>query len=195
MRRRGGRAVVFSAAFAIALAGCRPAPIPVLSALPPFVLQSQGGETAGSEQLRGKVWIANFVFTRCPTVCPVFTAQMRKLQLDAAAAGADLHFVSFSVDPAFDTPARLKEYGAAHGADFTNWTFLTGDPESIKAAVVEGLKVAADPPLPDQDLASVFHGTHFVLVDRELRIRGYYDSSEPERIEALLRDAARIARR
>lgn len=193
MRRRRGIAMA-AVLCVLALAGCRPAPLPILSTLPPFTLQSQEGVPFGSEDLRGEVWIANFVFTRCPTVCPVFTAQMRGIQVKAAGAEG-LRFVSFSVDPAYDTPPRLKEYGAAHGADFSSWTFLTGDPEAIKAAVVTGLKVAADPPLPDQDLASVFHGTHFVLVDADLRIRGYYDSSEPERIEALLRDAMRIRAR
>lgn len=192
--RRGIAAAVAVAVWVLALAGCRPAPLPVLSTLPPFTLQSQEGVPFGSDELRGEVWIANFVFTRCPTVCPLFTAQMRGLQIKAAHERG-LRFVSFSVDPAYDTPPRLKEYGTAHGADFSSWTFLTGDPESIKAAVVQGLKIAADPPMPDQDLASVFHGTHFVLVDRELRIRGYYDSAEPERIKALLRDATRIEAR
>lgn len=199
-RRLPARSTLLAAAAVALLAlpstACRrTAPPPVLGTLPPFTLTSQADRPFGSEDLRGKVWVANFIFTRCPTVCPVFTAQMAGLQRDLAAKGAaEVRLVSFSVDPSHDTPERLAEYGTRHGADFERWTFLTGEPDAIKTAVVEGLKIAAEPVGPDDDLASVFHGSHFVLVDGEGRIRGYYASEDEHRVEALLREAVALAR-
>jgi len=103
-----------------------------------------------------------------------------------------VHLVSFSVDPAHDTPAVLAAYAKQHGADPATWTFLTGDGEAIRSAVVEGLKVAAQPVGKDDDLASIFHGSHFVLVDAEGRIRGYYDSADADATDRLLADLARL---
>jgi protein SCO1/2 len=103
-----------------------------------------------------------------------------------------VHLVSFSVDPAHDTPPVLAAYAKEHGADPSRWTFLTGDGEAIRKAVVDGLKVAAQPVGEDQDLASVFHGSHFVLVDAEGRIRGYYDSADADATDRLLADLSRL---
>jgi protein SCO1/2 len=162
---------------------------PVLSTLPAFALTNEAGKPFGSAELAGKPWVANFIFTRCPTVCPIFTAKMADVQ---KRTDAKTHLVSFSVDPGHDTPAVLAEYAKKNGADPERWTFLTGDPEAIRAAVVEGLKVAAQPIGKDDDLASVFHGSHFVLVDAQNRIRGYYDSADADATDRLLRDLQRL---
>ena len=179
-------------AVALSLAACRPAPLPVYSTLPPFSLTAQDGRAFGSAELKGRVWVANFIFTRCPTVCPTFTAEMARVDKALEAKGAPVTLVSFSVDPAYDTPERLTEYAKAHGAD---WTFLTGSPEALHAAVVDGLKVAAVAPKDGDDLASVVHGTYFVLVDGEGRIRGYYASTEPGAVDAVVRDALALSGR
>lgn len=187
MRRR-----LLAIAALLACGACRSreeAPLAVLSTLPAFTLVDQTGAAFGREQMHGQVWVANFIFTRCPTICPTFTAQMAALEKKAAAAKQPVRFVSFSVDPAHDTPAVLAAWGKDRGAD---WTLLTGSVEQIQATVVGGLKIAAKPIGPDDDLASIFHGSHFVLIDEEGRIRGYYDSSDPARVEAILADAARI---
>lgn len=173
-----------------ALPACRS--LPVYSTLPPFELTDQTGHPFGSAELDGKVWVANFIFTRCPTVCPAFTAKMEKIQAGAKEQGLAIHLVSFSIDPGFDTPEVMTAYAAAHGADPATWTFVTGPPDALQEAIVKGLKIAAKPVGPDEDLASVFHGTHFVLVDAHGRIRGYYDSSAPDVEENVLRDAAHI---
>lgn len=165
---------------------------PLLSTVPDFSFTDQGGKPFGRAQLAGKPWIANFVFTRCQTVCPIFTAKMADVQTRTKAGALLVHLVSFSVDPAHDTPDILAAYAKEHGADPARWTFLTGDGEAIRTAVVEGLKVAAQPVGKDQDLASVFHGSHFVLVDAEGRIRGYYDSADADATDRLLADLARL---
>lgn len=164
----------------------------VLSTIPEFRFTNEAGAPFGTAELAGKPWIANFIFTRCPTICPMFTAKMADVQTRVKAGKLDVHLVSFSVDPAFDKPEVLAAYAKEHGADPARWTFLTGDPEAIRNAIVTGLKVAAQPVGADQDLASVFHGSHFVLVDAQGRIRGYYDSADADATERMLADLRRL---
>ena len=117
-----------------------PPPPPVLATLPAFSLTSQDGASFGSRELEGKVWVASFVFTRCTTVCPAVTATMARIQDRTRNLEPAFHLVSFSVDPAFDTPARLAEYARAHRASPRLWTFLTGPEQAVQAAVVKGLR-------------------------------------------------------
>lgn len=178
----------------VALLGCRRGPeLPALGGLPQFSLKNQQDAQFGSAQLRGKVWIAGFMFTRCPTICPRITRAMRQLQERAANEGRDVQLVSFSVDPENDTPAVLRQYARQYDADLSSWSFLTGDVETVKRTVVDGFKLAlegkADAGAPD---FGILHGSHLVLVDRELRIRGYYASSDAARMQQLLEDAARL---
>lgn len=171
-----------------------PAPLETYGDVPAFELVRHDGNAFGKDSLAGKVWIANFIFTRCPTVCPKFTAQMAKLQGSTEIAGERLQLVSFSVDPKYDTPERLEAYGQKYGADFARWSFLTGEDEVLKRTIVDGLKISMgrDPEVADE-VASIFHGEHFVLVDREGKIRGYYQSSDPEALTRLVRDSVALA--
>lgn len=170
-----------------------PPPLPVLGSLPSFRYTSEQNLPFGSEELEGRVWIANFIFTRCPTVCPTFTRKMADVQKGAKQLPG-VHLVSFSVDPGYDTPERLKEYGERFGADFGGWTFLTGDYEALKSTIVGGLKISMGREGNDpDDVNSIFHGTHFVLVDGQGRIRGYYDSTVAESVSDVVRDAGRLA--
>jgi protein SCO1 len=174
-----------------------PPPLPVLGTLPDFHFKNQYGQDFGSDQLKGRIWVANFIFTRCPTECPRFTKEMFQLQHRGRGLGQAFHLVSFSVDPTHDTPEVLLEYAQRNRVSPRAWTFLTGDPEQIKHTVVDGLKVSMgkDPNTDDDDLASIFHGTHFVLVDSLMQIRGYYDSHEADAVDRLLRDAGLLANR
>ncbi len=168
--------------------------LPELGALPDFTFTRHDGQPFGSGQLRGKPFVANFIFTRCPTVCPEFTRKMVGVQKETASFGAGLQLVSFSVDPKYDTPERLTAYGELHGADFSRWSFLTGDYEQLKETIVQGFKVSMgrEPGAPEDDLLSIFHGTHFVLVDAAGQIRGYYDSADGDSTQRLLRDTQRL---
>jgi protein SCO1/2 len=170
-------------------------PLPVLGTLPDFRLTDQDGRPFGGAELRGYVWVAGFIFTRCPTICPAITARMGKLQHRARGIEQGFRLVSFSVDPAYDTPARLAEYARAHRVSPRMWKLLTGPLHTMKDTVEDGLKMAMGTPAGENDFASLFHGTHFVLVDRQLRIRGYYDSSAQETEDKLLHDATMLINR
>ncbi|HEX4352036.1 MAG TPA: SCO family protein [Polyangiales bacterium] len=169
------------AAFGLALCvvACTKAePLPQLGALPDFRLLDQTGQTVDSAALRGKVLVIDFIFTNCPDVCPLMTEQLSALRKRLPDHG-ELRFVSFSVDPEHDTPARLQQFARAHGALRSDWSFLTGPVGEVKRVVVQGFKEAmeAQPSAAGQP-ANVLHGTHFVLVDRRGEIRGYYRNDE-----------------
>lgn len=161
--------------------------------LPAFTLTNQRAEPFGTAQLEGKVWIANFIFTRCPTVCPLLTQKMAQVQERTASAGERVQLVSFSVDPDYDQPPVLQAYAQKHHADPARWTFLTGKPEALKKVIVDGLKQMMGREGPADDLNGIFHGTHFVLVDQHQHIRGYYRSEDPDVLERLSADALSLS--
>jgi protein SCO1/2 len=169
-----------------------PPPPPVLGAIPPFALTDEAGRPFGSKELEGRAWVASFIFTRCPTVCPRITARMARIQDRARNLEPQLHLVSFSVDPEFDTPQRLAEYARGHGASPRMWTFLTGPADAVRETVERGLRVSMGGPVEAAATAEVSHGTHLVLVDRGGRIRAYYDPDAPDVIDQVVRDAARV---
>jgi protein SCO1/2 len=109
------------------------------------------------------------------------------------ALGDQADVVSVSVDPAYDTPERLAGFARAHGADSPRWHFLTGDSGHVQEAVLRGFKIAFS--RDSDDIATITHGVHVVLVDGRGRIRGYYDSNDVDALERLVRDARRLAER
>ncbi|PTL79616.1 SCO family protein [Vitiosangium sp. GDMCC 1.1324] len=182
-------------ALGVALLLPREEPLQRLGKLPAFTFTRQDGQPFGLQQLEGRPWVANFIFTRCPTICPVFTAKLARFQKQTADMGGELALVSFSVDPKYDTPERLTAYAAKYGADPARWSFLTGDYEQLKQTVVGGFKIAMGRNDENEDdIPSIFHGSHFVLVDRTGEIRGYYNSEDDDAVERLRRDAGRLVR-
>jgi protein SCO1/2 len=166
-----------------------PVPLPpVLGTVPQFRLVDQTGAPFGPERLAGRVWIADFVFTRCPDVCPRMTERLVGVQ---RALGDRADLVSVSVDPAYDTPERLTSFARDHGASSPRWHFLTGDSRQIQDAVLRGFQIAFS--RDSDDIASITHGVHVVLVDVRGRIRGYYDSNDPDAMGRLVADARRLA--
>jgi protein SCO1/2 len=165
-------------------------PPPELGSVGEFALTDQAGKAVTPATLRGKVWAAAFMFTRCPTVCPRITRRMRDLQQSAASARVALDLVSFSVDPDHDTPEVLRAYAQKYGADLTSWRFLTGDLEVVRRTSEQGFKLALDgKATPGAEHFGLFHGSHLVLVDAAGKIRGYYRTSEDEQMKQLLEDA------
>ncbi len=168
-----------------------PAPLPpVLGTVPDFRLVDQTGAPFGLDRLTGRVWIADVVFTRCPDVCPQMTERLVGVH---HALGDEADVVSLSVDPTYDTPERLAAFARAHGADSPRWHFLTGDSQQVQEAVRRGFGIALA--RDSEDIASITHGVHVVLVDGRGRIRGYYDSNDADALERLVRDARRLAAR
>jgi protein SCO1/2 len=149
----------------------------VYGEVPAFELVDQDGAPFSSKQLEGKIWAVSFIFTRCPSICPVLTALMKEVETKSAALGSDFQLVSFSVDPSHDTPPVLKAYAAKHGANLERWSFVTGEPAVIEKTIVEGLKISMGRSEVGQDVVdvdAVFHGTKALLIDEKMQIRGYY---------------------
>lgn len=172
------------------------ASLPQYGTVPRFELTAQTGRPFSDADMRGHLYVADFFFTRCPTVCPLLTEKMLRLQRQAREQGLDLRFASFSVDPRYDTPERLTTYARDHRIDTSNWTLLTGPLDQVETTVLEGFRVmmGRDADAGEDDFFSVFHGEHFVLVDARGQLRGYYRVTEGEGgLEALLRDAALLA--
>jgi protein SCO1/2 len=163
-------------------------PPPPLYAMPAFALTSEQGRPVSSRDLEGQVLVANFIFTRCPSVCPRLSARMARVQRMVEEQPA-VHLVSFSVDPTYDTPERLREYAARFGQDPARWTFLTGDVQAVKAAVQAGFRIGYR-----GEGVDITHGDHMVLVDPQGQIRAYYGTSD-EDLERLVRDAGLLAAR
>jgi protein SCO1/2 len=177
-------------------AGCKkqPQPLPNLGQVGAFSLVDQNAHAQSAETLRGKVWVAAFFFTRCPSICPRITRRMRLLQVAAAERAQTLTLVSFSVDPENDTPPVLLAYAQRFEAAPKNWLFLTGELDVVKRTVVDGFKLALDGKAdPAAENGGIIHGSHLVLVDRTLAIRGYYRTDDEDDMLRILEDAARLS--
>jgi protein SCO1 len=173
---------------------CRKKPeLEVLGQLGDFTLTRENGQSYGKKDLQGQVWVAAFMFTRCPTVCPRITQRMREVQSAAQKKQIPLTLVSFSVDPEYDTPEILTRYAAAQSVDLANWRFLTGNYELIQKTAEQGFKLALE---GKADAAAehygISHGSHLVLVDGQARIRGYYRSSDDGEMARLIEEAERL---
>jgi protein SCO1 len=171
---------------ALLLAGCTSGPsLPSYGVVPDFKLTDQSGRTFDSRaQLDGRVWVANFIFTTCAGPCPRMTSQLRQIR-DDAHDSPDLRLVSFTIDPARDTPPALAEYGKRFGADPDKWFFLTGSQADLNSLSRKTFM------LGNVD-GSLEHSSRFVLIDRKSRIRGFYDSSDREKIQELAADIQKL---
>src|ERR1700745_758183 len=158
--------------------------------VPEFVLVNQDGQNFGSAQLRGKIWIADFIYTTCPGPCPMISSRMSELQKPLEKS--DVHLVSFTVDPEKDTPAVLRGYARNLQAEPGRWDFLTGPKSAIYKLSHDGFKLAVSDGSDAQGLP--VHSTRIVLVDRGGQIRGYYDATEAEAITKLLADTNHLLR-
>jgi protein SCO1/2 len=169
--------------------------LPDLGTIPAFSVVDERGQPFTEAALRGHATIASFLFTRCDTVCPVNTQKMARVQ-EQVLLDDGVKLLSISVDPAYDTPARLAAYADKFHADPTKWRFVTGDPATVHALIEGGFLSAADPDGKTQKngAPSIAHAGYFVLVDPELHIRGTYGSSEAGRLDELVRDARYLAR-
>ncbi|NOY92365.1 MAG: SCO family protein [Deltaproteobacteria bacterium] len=186
------RALVIAALvlLAIACSGSGSAP-PSLLRVPDFSLTDQAGQPLRASDLEGKIWIADFFFTSCPTICPVLTTQMQNLARRLGDRGDELHFVSFTVDPRVDTPETLQTYAERFSIDTRHWSLVTGEPAAMRR-VVESFRVAVGEPTEQESGGyDIAHDTHFVLVDKTRHLRGYYPH-DGEGVDRLARDALHL---
>ena len=150
--------------------------LPGYGAAPKFNLTDSNNQLFSAEALTGKPWVASFMFTRCPDACPLMSLKLGKL----AKQVQNMNYVSFTSDPDFDKPEILKEY-VNRGVGPKEWIFLTGEKEALKQ-VAAALMISA-PDNPNM------HSSRFILIDKNGRIRGFYDSQNPEQMNALAIDA------
>jgi protein SCO1/2 len=165
----------------------RPEPPPLMDQAPAFTLTNRDGRAVRSQDLAGKPWIADFIFTRCPASCPLMTARMARLDQELA-RDHEVRLVSISVDPEHDTPAVLERYAQSYKAP-PRWLFLTGGKEEIYRLSRQGFKLGIDIPPPSGPggpaVEPILHSTRFVLVDGQGRIRGYYDGIDEDSMKKL----------
>ena len=158
-----------------------------------FSFIDQTGRPYGSEDLNGKIYVAEYFFTTCGTICPKMNAQMQRVQ-EAFKGNDQFKIVSFTVDPETDSVAQMKNYAEGHLADPKQWHFLTGDKTDLyKLARRSFFVLKPAEALNQGDVGSDFiHTNYFVLVDTKKRIRGYYDGTNSQEVDQLIEDIKQL---
>jgi cytochrome oxidase Cu insertion factor (SCO1/SenC/PrrC family) len=153
--------------------------LPVYGQVADFTLTNQTGAAVSSAELRGRVWVADIIFTRCAGPCLRMSRQMRELQ-DALPPDSPAKLVSLTTDPDFDTPAVLEKYAGRFGADTNRWMFLTGTRKQIANVAAGSLKLSAveRKPIDQASPDDLFvHSTIFVIVDKHGHLRGVFETA------------------
>ena len=152
--------------------------------VPDFTFINQNEEETSFKDLKGKIWIADFIFTSCSTVCSPMTANMAQLQSMVEEESLQVEFISFSVDPEVDTPMRLKQYGENFSADLSNWSFLTGYSQAeIEELAYTYFKQGVK---KEEGNEQVAHGTYFYLIDQKGKIVRYYKGDKEVPFEEII---------
>lgn len=171
-----------------------PPPLPVIAQVPEFELISENGQRFGSKDLKDRVYLANFVFARCPSVCPKMLGDLETIQKRIRGTGKKVAIVTFTVDPDHDNEKVLFDLARKHKANPYTWTFLTGsDKEAMFKLYRDGFKVGVENAAP-QSLMEIAHSEKIVLVDQENRVRGYY-SFETNDVNKLMIDVGLLINR
>ena len=153
--------------------------------VPAFTFTDQENRTIDRDALKGRPWVAAFIFTRCPGPCPVITKRMSELQ---AKLPPEVKLVSFSLDPAHDTPPILKDYAAKYAAAPTRWHFLTGEADQVRFIANE-LKIGAT---RAENPIEMSHGTHLTLVNPDGWVHDYYANDDADATRRLIDDATAL---
>ncbi|GIU79875.1 MAG: lipoprotein [Bryobacteraceae bacterium] len=174
-----------AASSAALLSGCIRSGLPEINTVPDFELIDQDGQPFRSaEKLKDKIWVADFFFTTCNGPCPRMSALMYRVQ-EAAAGFDDVRLVSFTVDPKTDTPEVLRAYGRRFKQNPARWSLLTGDPETLRRLGAEVFYLGGMGPE---------HGTRFALVDRRMRLRSYYETTDTSCVDNVIADIRKLRR-
>jgi len=150
-----------------------------------FKLLNQNGDTITQDFYAGKIYIADFFFTTCITICPMMTENMAKIQA-VTLYDPSVLLLSHTVTPEIDSVAQLKKYALEKGVIDTKWNLVTGDKKQLYELARKSYLVAKEE--GDGGPFDMIHTENFVLVDSKKRIRGYYDGTNPKYIEQLLAD-------
>lgn len=167
--------------------------LPAYGAVPDFTLTNQDNAQIGLKDLKGKIWLADLIFTNCSGTCPMLSARMAAIQAAIAKTGPDVQLVSISVDPNNDTPPVLKEYAKKYNADPKRWTFLTGKVATIYTVAKDGFHLTLDSAHEDIH-EPITHSERLVLIDRAGNVRGYYNGTEEDAQSKVLTDLGELMR-
>ena len=160
--------------------------LPDYGKVPSFAMTDSHGQPFKSDQLAGKVWVVDFIYTNCPGPCPRMTSQMHRVEQNVK-NDPDVRLVSISVDPARDTPPVLNAFATRFGGPTAKWFFLTGSPDTVHLLAHQVFKVG--------DLISKMdHSTKFMVVDKRGELRGYYSTFDEDGIPNILHDVSALRR-
>ena len=158
-----------------------------------FSFQNQDGKAVTLESLKGQVWVADFIFTNCKTICPPMTSHMAELQKQMEEENLQARIVSFSVDPENDTPEKLKKFAANYPLSFQNWDFLTGySQEEIEKFALKSFKSIVKKP---EDEDQVIHQSSFYLVDQNGKVVKDYDGAKNTPYDEIIADIKTLENR
>ncbi|GAB3648884.1 SCO family protein [Echinicola sediminis] len=156
----------------------------------PFSFTNQDGNTITNNEVKGKVYVADFFFTSCPTICPVMKTQMLRVY-EKFKSHPDFQILSHSIDPTFDTEKVLKDYSVRLGIeDASTWHFLTGEQEKIfEIGQTSYLATAME---DKNEPGGFLHSGAFILIDQKGRIRGVYDGTKEDQVDKLIKDIPKL---
>lgn len=157
----------------------------------PFKLKNQFGKEVGIDDFGGKIIVANFFFTSCPTICPALTKNMKKLQSAFMKTDSIVRFVSFTVDPARDSVEKIKAYGDKYGINHDTWWMLTGPKEEIYDIALNEFKASVA--TSGQIDTGFIHTEKFFLLDRDKVVRGWYNGLDSTNLDKLIKDVVLIS--
>ncbi len=158
--------------------------------IPDFDFMNQDSVLVNSKSLKGKIWIADFFFTSCSTICPGMTATMKKLNDATQDLAKEVQFISFSIDPDTDKPHILRAYQKNYGINSKNWVFLTGNEEETHDLGVNNFYIHAAEDASATD--GYAHAEAFSLVDKEGYVRGVYNMAQPGELEKIEKDLRKL---
>lgn len=159
--------------------------------VPAFKYINQDSVWVNSKDFKGKIWVTDFFFTHCPTICPPMTTNMKRLSVMTKDLEQHVQFLSFSIDPYRDQPSRLRAYIQEHGIKASNWQFFTGDEDATHELAKEFFNGAEkDPSIP----GGFGHTPYFSLIDKNGHIRGIYDGTNSDAIDSLENDIRKLLR-
>ena len=158
--------------------------------IPAFSFLNQDSARVKSSDMKGKIWVADFFFSTCPTICPTMTTQMKRLQAMTKDLENDLQFISFSINPRHDQPSVLRRYIKHYGITAKNWQFLTGDEAATHELGVNSFLVHVN---ADEEAAGGYaHSPAFTLVDKEGIVRGVYVGTDTQQVNQLEKDLRKL---
>lgn len=158
-----------------------------------FSFVDQDNKVITEKEVKNKIWVAEYFFTTCQTICPLMNVEMQKVQ-EAFKGDNEVSILSFTVDPKNDTPEKLKTYAVEHHAEDNQWHFLTGEKEKLydfARRYIFVLKPAEAANLGDAG-SDFIHTNNFVLIDQQGRIRGYYDGTNSKAVQQLIKDIKQL---